>query len=195
MAPKSLAELYVEELQDLYSAEKQILDALPKMIEAATNAELKHGFETHRRQTEGHVSRLEEIFKELDEDADGDKCKGMEGIIKEGSDLIKEKPEPAVLDAGLIAAAQHVEHYEMAGYGSVKSWARRLGHEYQARLLEETLKEEKETDALLTETAEQSVKQDAEAGANRAAALGDRATEARETGGRGTAADVPELRL
>jgi ferritin-like metal-binding protein YciE len=191
MAPKSLAELYVKELQDLYSAEKQILDALPKMIEAATNPELKQGFETHQRQTEGHVSRLEEIFKELDEDADGDKCKGMEGIIKEGSAFIKEKPEPAVLDAGLIAAAQHVEHYEMAGYGSVKSWARRLGHEYQARLLEETLNEEKKTDALLTQMAEQSVNQEAEVGMNRAAALGDRATEARDSGGRGTLADAP----
>lgn len=194
MAPKSLAELYVKELQDLYSAENQILDALPKMIDAVSNPQLKRGFETHLRQTAGHVSRLEEIFKELNEDADGDKCKGMEGIIKEGSALIKEKPEPAVLDAGLIAAAQHVEHYEMAGYGSVKSWARRLGHEYQARLLEETLKEEKETDALLTKMAEQSVNEDAEVGVNRAEALGDRAAEARETGVRETA-DESSLRL
>jgi ferritin-like metal-binding protein YciE len=161
------------------------------MIEAATSAELKQGFETHRRQTEGHVSRLETIFKELDQDADGDKCKGMEGIIKEGSDLIKEKPEPAVLDAGLIAAAQHVEHYEIAGYGSVKSWARRLGREYQARLLEETLEEEKKTDALLTKMAEQSVNQEAEVGVNRAEALGDRATESRDSRGRATTADTP----
>lgn len=168
MAPKSLAELYVEELQDLYSAEKQILKALPKMVEAATNPQLKSGFETHRRQTETHVQRLEQIFAELDEDADGDKCEGMEGVLKEGSELIKDKPEPAILDAGLIAAAQHVEHYEMAGYGSAKAWARNLGHESQAQLLQQTLAEEKKTDELLTQLAEQSVNQDAQLGRSRA---------------------------
>lgn len=176
MAPKSLADLYVEELQDLYSAEKQILDALPKMIDAATNEELKSGFETHRQQTERHVARLEDIFGELDEDADGDKCKGMEGIIKEGASLIKEKPEPAVLDAGLVAAAQHVEHYEMAGYGTVKAWARRLGHDNQAELLGQTLEEERKTDELLTQMAEGSINEEAEVGVSRAEALGDRST-------------------
>jgi len=162
MAPSTLAELYVEELKDLYSAENQILKALPKMIKATKHRELKNAFETHLRQTETHVQRLEQIFSELDERPRGKKCHGMEGVIEEGAELIKEKPEPAVLDAGLIAAAQHVEHYEMAGYGSVRTWAEKLGHENHAQLLQQTLHEEKETDRLLTTLAEQSVNPDAD---------------------------------
>ena len=157
MEMDSLKELYVEELKDLWSAETQITKALPKMMKAATNPKLKKAFNTHLKQTERHIKRLERIFKELDESPRGKKCVGMEG-------LIKEKPEAEVLDAGLIAAAQHVEHYEMAGYGTVRTWARLLGYENQAALLQQTLDEEKETDLLLTDIAENQINIDAEEG-------------------------------
>jgi ferritin-like metal-binding protein YciE len=163
VAPQTLAELYVEELKDLYSAENQILKALPKLIKAAMHEELKDAFEAHRRQTEQHVGRLEQIFKELDESPKGKKCHGMQGVLEEGAELIQEKPEPAVLDAGLISAAQHVEHYEMAGYGSVRTWAEKLGYHNQAALLQQTLDEERMTDELLTRLAERSVNADAAA--------------------------------
>lgn len=153
----TLEPLYVEELKDLWSAEKQILKALPKMIKAAGHKELKRAFTQHERQTRGHVARLERIFKQLDSSPRGKKCVGMEGLLEEGSELIKEKPEPDVLDAGLISAAQHVEHYEMAGYGTVRTWARLLGREDHADLLQQTLDEERETDELLTALAEQSI--------------------------------------
>jgi ferritin-like metal-binding protein YciE len=157
MAPNTIEELYVEELKDLYSAENQILKALPKMIKAATHDELKDALETHRQQTEMHVRRLERIFDELGESPKGKKCHGMEGVIAEGAELIDEGPTPEVLDAGLISAAQHVEHYEMAGYGSVRTWAQQLGYEAQARLLQQTFDEERTTDELLTQLAEQSI--------------------------------------
>ena len=166
MEMESLRELYVDELKDLWSAENQITRALPKMIKAATHPKLKKAFNTHLKQTERHIKRLERIFKELDESPRGKKCVGMEGLIKEGAELIKEKPEADVLDAGLIAAAQHVEHYEMAGYGCVRTWARQLGEDRHAELLQETLDEEEETDRLLTDLAESSVNIDAENGAN-----------------------------
>ena len=162
MASNTLAELYVEELKDLYSAEKQILKALPKLVKAAKHDELKQAFETHLRQTEGHVERLERVFKQLGESPKGKKCRGMEGVLEEGAELIGEDPNPSVLDAGLISKAQHVEHYEMAGYGSVCAWARLLGHNDQATLLGQTLDEEKKTDALLTDLANQSINADAE---------------------------------
>jgi ferritin-like metal-binding protein YciE len=158
----SLKELYVEELKDLWSAETQITKALPKMMKAATNPKLKKAFNTHLKQTERQIKRLERIFKELDESPRGKKCIGMEGLIKEGQELIKEKPEPDVLDAGLIAAAQHVEHYEMAGYGCVRTWARQMGEERHAELLQETLDEEEQTDKLLTDLAESEINIDAE---------------------------------
>jgi ferritin-like metal-binding protein YciE len=164
MEMESLTELYVEELKDLWSAEMQITKALPKMIKAATNLKLKRAFNTHLKQTERHVKRLERIFKELDESPRGKKCVGMEGLIKEGAALIKEKPEAEVLDAGLIAAAQHVEHYEIAGYGCVRTWARQLGEDRQADLLQETLDEEEQTDRLLTELAESEINIEAEEG-------------------------------
>jgi ferritin-like metal-binding protein YciE len=153
----SLRELYVEELKDLYSAESQILKALPRMIRAASNKELQRAFTLHERQTQQHVKRLERIFRMLDESTRGKKCKGMEGLLEEGQELIKERPEPEVLDAGLISAAQRVEHYEMAGYGTVRTYARQLGEEEQANLLQETLNEEGETDKLLTSLAESSI--------------------------------------
>jgi ferritin-like metal-binding protein YciE len=164
MEMESLKELYVEELKDLWSAETQITKALPKMMKAATNPKLKKAFNTHLKQTERHVKRLERIFKELDESPRGKKCVGMEGLIKEGQELIKEKPDADVLDAGLIAAAQHVEHYEIAGYGCVRTWARQMGEDRQAELLQETLDEEQQTDRLLTELAESEINVEAEEG-------------------------------
>jgi ferritin-like metal-binding protein YciE len=157
MEIESLEELYVEELKDLWSAERQILQALPKMIRAAGNRELKRAFTQHERQTRQHVKRLERIFKALDESPRGKKCIGMEGLIREGAELMREKPEQDVLDAGLISAAQRVEHYEIAGYGTVRTWGQMLGHEDQAALLQQTLDEEGETDRLLSELAESSI--------------------------------------
>jgi ferritin-like metal-binding protein YciE len=160
----SLRELYVEELKDLWSAENQILKGLPRMIKAATHPQLKQAFTKHEQQTKKQVERLERICKELGESPRGKKCVGMEGLIEEAKDLLSEKPEPSVLDAGLISAAQHVEHYEMAGYGTVRTWARLLGYENQAALLQQTLDEEKETDLLLTDIAENQINVDAETG-------------------------------
>jgi ferritin-like metal-binding protein YciE len=154
MKENQLRELYVEELRDLYSAEKQLVKALPKMAKAATSSDLRSGFEEHLEQTKGHVSRLEQIFDSLDENPNGKTCKGMEGLIKEGSEMIEEDPEEEQLDAGLISAAQRVEHYEIAGYGCVRTYAQLLGDDEAVSLLEETLKEEKETDAKLTGLAE-----------------------------------------
>jgi ferritin-like metal-binding protein YciE len=154
MKENQLRELYVEELRDLYSAEKQLVKALPKMAKAATSSDLRSGFEDHLEQTKGHLSRLEQIFDSLDESPNGKTCKGMEGLIKEGSEMIEEDPEEEQLDAGLISAAQRVEHYEIAGYGCVRTYAQLLGDDEAVSLLEETLKEEKETDAKLTQLAE-----------------------------------------
>jgi ferritin-like metal-binding protein YciE len=155
MKENSLRELYVEELKDLYSAENQMVKALPKMIKAATSAELKAGFEEHLEQTKGHVARLQLIFKTMEESPNGKKCKGMEGLIKEGAELIEEDPGPEELDAGLISAAQRVEHYEIAGYGCVATYAKLLGEQQAQNLLRETLDEEKLTDKKLTELSEE----------------------------------------
>ena len=153
MELESLHDLYVDELKDLYSAENQILKALPKMTKAASHRELKRAFTNHEKETRRQVQRLERIFKELGKSPRGKKCVGMEGLIKEGQELIRERPDPDVLDAGLIAKAQHVEHYEMAGYGTVRTYAQLLGYEDQAALLQETLDEEGNTDKLLTQLA------------------------------------------
>jgi ferritin-like metal-binding protein YciE len=153
----SLEGLYLEELRDLYSAETQILKALPKMAKAASDRQLQRAFTQHERQTQQHVKRLERIFKDLGKNPKGKKCVGMEGLLKEGQELIKEKPDPEVLDAGLISKAQHVEHYEIAGYGTVRTYARELGREQHADLLQQTLDEEGETDKLLTQLAESSI--------------------------------------
>jgi ferritin-like metal-binding protein YciE len=154
MEMTELRDLFIEELKDLYSAENQIIKALPKMIKAATSEELKSGFEEHLEQTKGHVERLEQIFSALDESPKGKKCKGMEGLLEEGKDLMEEDAEAEVLDAGLIAAAQHVEHYEIAGYGCVRTYADLLGNKKAAQLLQKTLDEEKQTDQKLTKLAE-----------------------------------------
>lgn len=164
MEMQSLEELYVEEIKDLYNAEQQILKALPGMVKAASHQELKKAFSTHEKQTKEHVRRLEQVLKELGKPLRGKKCVGMEGLLKEGKELIAEKPEPDVLDAGLIAKAQHVEHYEMAGYGAARTWARLMGYDRQAELLQRTLDEEGETDKLLSALAESSINLDAEEG-------------------------------
>lgn len=153
----SLQELYVDGLKDLHSAESQILKALPKMVKSASHRELKRAFTTHEKQTREQVRRLERILKQLGEKPGGKKCHGMKGLIEEAKELIKEKPQADVLDAGLISKAQHVEHYEMAGYGTMRTYARLLGHESQAQILQQTLDEEGETDKLLTALAESSV--------------------------------------
>jgi ferritin-like metal-binding protein YciE len=150
----SLQDLFVEELRDLYSAEMQLVKALPKMANAASAEELRSAFEEHLEQTKGHVERLEQIFTELGQKPKGKKCKAMEGLVDEGEELIHEKPEPSVLDAGLISAAQRVEHYEIAGYGSVRTYAKLLGNNTAAEILQTTLDEEGETDKKLTQLAE-----------------------------------------
>lgn len=154
MQLETLRELYTDELKDLYSAENQILKALPKMIKAATSSDLKAGFQEHLEQTKEHVARLEKIFKRLGTSPKGKKCKGMEGVIEDGKELMEEDAEPEVMDAGLIGAAQHVEHYEIAGYGCVRTYAELLGNDDDAKLLQMTLDEEKETDAKLTALAQ-----------------------------------------
>jgi ferritin-like metal-binding protein YciE len=150
MPTKDLRELYIDELKDLYNAESQLVKALPKMAKAASSPKLRQGFEEHLEQTKGHVGRLEEIFKLLKESPKGKKCKAMEGLIEEGSEITEENFEGAVLDAGLIGAAQRVEHYEMAAYGTAAAFATVLGESKHASLLEQTLAEEKATDEKLT---------------------------------------------
>jgi ferritin-like metal-binding protein YciE len=155
MSLNSLQDLLVEEMKDLYSAEQQIIKALPKMASACNSQELRRAFESHLKQTEEHVSRLETCFEVLGESPKGKFCKGMEGLLKEGEEFIQEAPPPEVMDAGLISAAQRVEHYEMAAYGCCRTYAEELGIEDVAKLLQKTLDEEGETDKKLTRLAEQ----------------------------------------
>jgi ferritin-like metal-binding protein YciE len=162
MPMDNLQQLYVAELKDLYSAENQILKALPRMIKAATHPQLKRAFSKHEKQTRQHVKRLERICKNLQEKPTGKKCVGMEGLIEEGKDLMQKKPAEAVLDAGLISAAQHVEHYEMAGYGTCRTWARLLGYPAHEALLQQTLDEEQQTDLDLTALADSIINVDAD---------------------------------
>jgi ferritin-like metal-binding protein YciE len=151
----SLRELYVEELRDLYDAEHQLIKALPKIADSASSEDLRSAIEEHLEKTKGHASRLETIFSNMGEKARAQKCKGMEGLIKEGSELIKEEDMDAeVKDAAIIGAAQRVEHYEIAGYGCVRTYATLLGDQEAADLLQETLDEEKEADQTLNEIAE-----------------------------------------
>jgi ferritin-like metal-binding protein YciE len=150
----TLHDVYVEQLKDLYSAETQLIKALPKMAKAATSPDLAQGFEDHLEQTREHASRLEKIFKALDEKPTGKKCKAMEGLVAEGAEAIDENATPAAKDALLIAAAQRVEHYEIAGYGTVRTHAKLLGQDEAVKLLQRTLEEEVETDEKLSEAAE-----------------------------------------
>ncbi|HLL81961.1 MAG TPA: ferritin-like domain-containing protein [Longimicrobium sp.] len=161
MALNTLRDLYVEQLRDLYSAENQILKSLPKMAEAAKHPELRQAFESHVTLTEEHVRRLEQIFTDLGEKGSGHHCKGMEGLLKEANDTVKEKGDSDVLDAAMIANAQRVEHYEIAGYGCVRTYARMLGREQDATLIQQTLDEEGTADEQLTTLAERVINVDA----------------------------------
>lgn len=161
MPIESLQDLYIEELKDIYSAENQLIKALPKMAAGANHNNLRKAFEEHLDVTREHVTRLETIFKDLGEKPTGKHCKGMEGLIEEGKEMLEEKADPDVRDAGLIGAAQRVEHYELAAYGTVRTIALQLGLTDHAELLQKTLDEEGETDRKLTELAETGVNKDA----------------------------------
>lgn len=151
---KKLDELFVDALKDLYDAEKQLVAALPKMMEAASSQDLKNGFKEHLDVTQKQVERLEKVFTELKEDPKGKKCVGMQGLIKEGQEVMEEVGDPDVMDAGLIAAAQKIEHYEISGYGTARAYAQVLGHRNIAGMLDQTLQEEGRTDKKLTALAE-----------------------------------------
>jgi len=157
----NLRKLFVEELRDLYSAETQLVKALPKMAKGASSEELKQALENHLEQTQGQVERLEEVFEQLDETPKGKTCKAMKGLVEEGSEILEEDGEDSVLDAGIIAAAQKVEHYEIAGYGTVRAWAGLLGENEAAELLQETLDEESEANKLLNTLAQDIVNPEA----------------------------------
>jgi len=150
----TLEDLYTDMLKDLYSAEKQLVKALPKMAKAAQSPDLQKAFQNHLKQTEGHVDRIERIFSDMEGSPRGKKCAAMEGLVEEGSELLQEDIEPNVLDAGLIAAAQKVEHYEIASYGTVRAWAERLGKNRAVQLLQQTLDEESAANEKLTQIAE-----------------------------------------
>lgn len=155
MKTQTLRDLYVDELKDLYDAENRLIKALPKMAKAATSEELRSGIEQHLGQTKEHASRLKEILTGMDEKAGGKKCPGMMGILDEGQEMLEEDFEGAVLDAAIISAAQRVEHYEIAAYGCIRTWAEILGETNASQLLEKTLGEEKVTDEKLTQLSEQ----------------------------------------
>jgi ferritin-like metal-binding protein YciE len=176
MALESLQDLYLEQLKDLHSAEEQIIEALPKMAQKASHSELRQAFELHLRQTKEQLRRLDQIGHRAGQKLTGHKCKGMEGLLEEGEEMMKKRADSDVLDAAMIAAAQRVEHYEMAGYGCARTYARLLGLEDDARLLQQTLDEEGETDKLLTNLAERVI--------NVEALMGDRQV------GRGVARDA-----
>lgn len=153
MKLNTLEDLFVHELQDLYDAEHQITKALPKMAKSASSPELKRAFEAHLEETKKQIERLAQVFDLLGKSAKGKKCQAMNGLLEEGDDLMSENVEPEVLDAGMIAAAQKVEHYEISGYGSVRTWAQLLGHIEAAELLQQTLDEESATDEKLNQLA------------------------------------------
>lgn len=153
----TLQELFLTHLQDIYHGEKQILKALPKMAKSATTPELKQAFEKHHDQTEGQVERLQRVFELMNKSARGKTCEAIEGLVEEGKEVMSETESGEVMDAGLIAAAQAVEHYEIARYGTLRSWAEQLGMKEAAKLLGETLAEEKQTDELLNKIAKSSV--------------------------------------
>jgi ferritin-like metal-binding protein YciE len=167
MGMESMQDLYLHELRDIHNAEKQILQALPKMAKAAKHQELRQAFEEHQRVTEEQVRRLETIFDDLGQKPGGKKCKGMEGLIEEGEEVLKEDADPDVRDAALIAAAQRVEHYEIAAYGTARTYAQQLGFGNHAELLQRTLDEEGETDERLTKLAEGRVNRQAQVGRDR----------------------------
>ena len=157
MQMESLQELLIEEMRDIYSAENQLLKAMPKMAKKASNPQLKKALETHRKETEGQVQRLQKVFEKLGKKPTGKKCSAMEGLIEEGKEMMGEDMEEDTMDAALISIAQKIEHYEIASYGTVRTWAQQLGDEQTARVLQQTLDEEGKTDKLLTELAESSI--------------------------------------
>jgi ferritin-like metal-binding protein YciE len=161
--PKKLDDLFHDTLKDIYFAEKKILATLPKMAKAAQSPDLKKAFEKHRGETEGHVARLEKVFAAIDKKPQAKTCDAIVGITDEGAEIMKEYKGSPALDAGLLAAAQAVEHYEISRYGTLKAWAQELGLNDAVRLLDQTLEEEKKTDAALTKIAEAAVNQQAEA--------------------------------
>jgi ferritin-like metal-binding protein YciE len=161
--PKTLDDLFEDTLKDIYYAENKILKALPKMAKAAQSRELKSAFEKHVKETEGQVVRLEKVFKAIDMAPKGKKCEAIEGIIEEGSEIMKEFKGAPALDAGLVSAAQAVEHYEIARYGTLKRWAEQLGLNDAVRLLDQTLTEEKNTDESLTHLADSMINEHAQA--------------------------------
>lgn len=186
----TLHELLVEEIKDLYHAEKQLTKALPKMAKAASHQDLRDAFESHLEETREQVTRLEEVFAVLDEKVKAKTCAGMQGIIEEGNDLMQEDADGSVLDAGLIAAAQRAEHYEIGAYGTCVAWARLLGHDEAASLLEQTLEEEKAADEKLSALAEAEINQSAVAEGQDESEEdeeGGRRTTRRQTGGNGRA--------
>jgi len=157
MELNTIKDLYIHELKDLYSAEKQLLKAIPKMAKAATNQELANGFREHLEQTKHHAERLEQVLKAHGQSTRGPKCRGMEGIVAEGAEMIEEEGDDEVKDAGLIAAAQRVEHYEMAGYGTARTYADLLKDQEGAKLLSQTFEEEKQTDEKLSKLAKSTI--------------------------------------
>jgi ferritin-like metal-binding protein YciE len=159
----SFKDLFVEQIKDLYDAENRLTEALPKMADAANSSQLKQAFQSHLRETEGHVARLEQVFQQINVEPKRETCEAMKGLIAEGETLIKAKGNPDVKDAALIAAAQRVEHYEMSGYGSARAFAQRLGLTQAASLLQQTLEEEKAADEKLNQIAETSVNRQAAA--------------------------------
>ena len=163
MSLDSLDSLFLEELKDAYHAEKQLVKALPRLAKAAQSPELKAAFTSHLKETEGHVQRLEQIFEALEQPARGKPCKGMAGLVEEGKEIMEEEGEPAVIDAALIAGAQRVEHYEIAAYGCLRTYAQLLGHDEAAKLLSQTLKEEEAADKKLNSIAESKVNAEAAA--------------------------------
>lgn len=162
MKLNNLNDLFIHELKDIYNAEKQITKALPKMVKEATSPQLKKAFEMHLSETEKQIERLEQVFELLGKKASGEKCKAMEGIIKEAQDMMSENADSDVMDAALIASAQRVEHYEIAGYGTLCTYAKQLGHKEVLTLLHKTLEEEKATDLKLTDLAESKINVKAE---------------------------------
>lgn len=162
MKINNLNDLYIDQIRDLYNAEKQVEKSLPKMVKSSSSQELQHGFEMHLEQTKQQIDRLTQIFEELNIRPTGKACQGMEGILTEGEEFLKDKGiDPAVKDAALIASAQRVEHYEIAGYGTARTYAQKLGYTKAAKLLEQTLQEERQTDEKLTLLAESGINQQA----------------------------------
>ena len=161
--PKQLDELFHDTLKDIYYAEKKILSALPKMAKAAQNEDLRAAFEKHKTETEGQIDRLEQVFQLIEEKPQGKKCAAIEGILEEGQEILKEYKGSPALDAGLVSAAQAVEHYEIARYGTLRTWAEELGLNQAMKLLQQTLDQEEATDRALTEIAESVVNQEAQA--------------------------------